>query len=198
VKLRFLALLGLTPIIIVIGFIAWSRYNACRDYGRLNVAIEKRIDISGAAPLNATHNFCADFVTLEQANDPLKPPCSRVLVFAETSPDNPMLPDLDAVLAKFPEPSQLAWMPSRDRDAWMRTRIEAALLVGAGPTTVFVRDGKVIAAANRTKDRERRGWNMDVRLKATRANLKWSVQDDEPADPRDVLLALLRDRDELK
>jgi hypothetical protein len=81
---------------------------------------------------------------------------------------------------------------------WMRTRIEAALLVGAGPTTVFVRDGKVIAAANRTKDRERRGWNMDVRLKATRANLMWSVQDDEPADPRDVLLALLRDRDELK
>jgi hypothetical protein len=39
---------------------------------------------------------------------------------------------------------------------------------------------------------------MDVRLKATRANLMWSVQDDEPADPRDVLLALLRDRDELK
>ena len=117
VKLRFLALLGLTPIIIVIGFIAWSRYNACRHYGRLNVAIEKRIDISGGASFEATQNFCADFVTLEQANDPLKPPCSRVLVFAETSPDNPMLPDLDAVLAKFPEPSQLAWMPSRDRDA---------------------------------------------------------------------------------
>ena len=81
---------------------------------------------------------------------------------------------------------------------WMRTRIEAALLVAAGPTTVFVRDGRVVAAANRAEYQDRRGWSMDVRLKTTRANLMWSVQDDEPADPRDVLLALLRDRDELK
>lgn len=175
-----------------------ARSSAAREYEELHVATERVIDLNQEPHAGATEGFCGDFVSAAQANDPLNPPCKRIVILSEASTDDPTLPQLDAVLEPFPDGATFARLPASARDAWTRKRIEAALVVALGPTTVFVRDGKVIAAANRTKDRERRGWNMDVRLKATRAYLKWSVSEEEPADPHDVLAAFLRARGEEK
>lgn len=171
-----------------------ARSSVARDYEKLHVATERLIDLNQEPPDGQTEEFCGDFVSATQANDPLNPPCKRVVIVSETNMNDPVLPQLDAVLEPFPDGATFARLPASAREEWTRKRIEAAIVVATGPATVFVRHGKVVAVANRTKDGDRKGWGMDVQLSKTRAYLVWSVRDEEPADPQDVLIAFLRER----